>query len=540
MRMITKKNNLYNITTWKLNSGLKVNYKNNQENSKILILANIACWILSIISIICIIFSFIPILSILNDMSNSNINSLIKNYKINANSLVIGARQLSANKNFVRNLLLNLSSRFSDINRDSFIKTFGGDFLVCCADSYGEFYRTYMYCYFYLIQTINSHKDSGFVDSKDKLSNTFVEHANAFLIDLGAKYMNINNRCLDLILSLGEKCFDIDYLIDQILELIFMLSSNLSRYQASIWKSELFTSKRDFKYYELRDVILLFSDLFIPDNKVNIANKFDELQSLGCQLSRDTVFKILNTVLYDYDESNLFLKLINIKYHDIVLNMLLHLVKLLINHRSNISIYKSELRSMDFRHAMKIAITDLNILQNIDSEMSLTIDNIQNRMYMYSDVADTLQFPYIIKKEDYGNIISNWFGFDKIAYVSQHKEYILNKILKRANDKTLHGFMCKSGLEAYLRNHYRIEFESFEKDVGNFCKYSTWDKNYNNTKIIRYMKLGIDKEFSYNEEEIQKAIYKHLSEINNNKSTSTTNRDSYSYGDIINLLFVLT
>lgn len=538
MSMITKNNNSYTI--WKLNSGLKVNYAKKKEDSKILILANITCWTLSIISILCIVFSFIPIISILNEMSSPNINSIFKSCKISATSILIGSRQLSANKNFIRSLLLNLSNRFSEINQDSFIRSFGGDFLVACSDSYGEFYRTYMYCYFYLIQTINQHKHTNFFDRQNKFNNTFIEHANAFLISLGEKYMHINNRCLDLILKLGEKCFDVDSLIDQLLEIIYILNNRLSRYQANIWKSELFTHKIDLQYYELRDVIILFSDLFLDEDKEKMRNRIDELYKYSYPLSREKVGEILNSILINADDkSNSFFKLINIRYHDIVLNMLLHLTRLLINHRSNISVYKSSLRSMDFRNAMKIAITDLNILQNIDSEMSLTIDNIQNRMYMYSDVTDRLQFPYIIRKDDYGGILSNWFGFDRISDISKHKEYILTKILNRANLKSLNGFMCKSSLEAYLRNHYRIEFEYFEKDIGNFCKFSTWDLNYQNEKIAQYMKLGIDKEFHYNEDEINKTIYRHLAEINSDKSTSMNRRDSYSYGDIIRLLFVL-
>lgn len=541
---MTNINNLNNVSTLKLNSGIKFKYneKRNNNINKLLLLVNVSCWILSVISIICIIFTFMPLILIINDSTNSNVYSILNNSTINTTSILVGSKQLISNKNLIRNLLLNFSNKLHNVNQDSFIRTFGSDILSICADSYGEFNRVSRYCYFYLIQTINNHRNEYFFDKKNKLSRTFVDHANKFFLDLSEKYASLNNKCVKFIFKLGEKCLNIDYIIDQLLFLVSVLDNNISRYQEHIWKSELSFNKREMHDYEIRDALLIFNDLFLPNHlSEENYNKINNLYNSGFQFTKSIVYNIIETLLDTTDDkNNRFLDLIQIKNKDIILNRLLYIIKVLMNHKDNISAYKYSLRSMEFRNAMCLAISDLNILQNINNEISLSLDNIQNRIYMYNDTNETLQFPYQIDKSEYGGFISNMLGLNKITNISKHKEYVITKILNRVNlVDNLNGFMCKNGLEAYLRNNYRIEFECFEKDIGNFCKFSTWYLNSYNNSIIQYMKNSIKDDFKYNSENIRRIIIKKLKDLNDIKSVSKIGRDSYSYGDIIHFISII-
>lgn len=540
--MIINKLNIRNVYTPKLNYGIQAKYNNNlTNNNKLIYLINITCWILSIISIICIVLTFIPIILILNDIQYTNIYSILNNTTINTTSILISSKQLRENKNLIRNLIFNFSNKLLNINKDSFIRSFGGDILFSFANSYGEFYRTGTYCYFYLIQTIHFYQNSDFFDKQNKLNNLFVDHANKFFIELSEKYAYLNNKCLKFIFSLGENCVNIEYVINQLLVLINIFNKYLSRYQLNIWNSELSNYYRELNDYELKETLLLFNNLFLPNDLYNKnLNKINSLYNSGYQFNKEILSDIIISMIEKSNcQDNKFLKLIKIQNQDIILNRMLYLVRLLINHKNNISKYKYELRSMEFRHAMCIALSDLNILNNINNEMTLSIKNTQNRMYMYNEIMNTIQFPYQIDQIEYGNIISNIFGMNKIRNINKHKEYVITQILNRSNLNTLNGFMCKNGLEAYLRNNYRIEFECFEKDIGNFCKFSTWYLHNHNNQIMKYMTYSINSEFNYDVKNIRSIIKNHLKDINNKKSTSKIGRDSYLYGDIINFIFTI-
>ncbi|BCL65645.1 hypothetical protein IOLA_013 [uncultured bacterium] len=539
MNMITNKLNIKNIYTPKLNYGIQAKYNENVTNgNRLLCLINITCWILSIISIICIILTFIPIILILNDIQYTNIYSILNNTTINTTSILVGSKQLKENKNLIRNLIFNFSNQLLNINKDSFIKSFGGDILSSFANSYGEFYRAGTYSYFYLIQTIHFYQNSDFFDKQNKLNNVFVDHANKFFLELSEKYVFLNNKCLKFIFSLGENCVNIEYIINQLLVLINIFNKYLSRYQANIWNSELNNFYRELNDYELKETLLLFNNLFSPSDLYdkNI-NKINNLYNSGYQFNKEILSDIIITMIEKSNsQDNKFLKLIKIQNQDIILNRMLYLVRLLINHKNNISKYKYELRSMEFRRAMCIALSDLNILNNINNEMTLSIKNTQNRMYMYNEIMNTIQFPYQIDQIEYGNIISHIFGMNKIRNINKHKEYVITQILNRSNLNNLNGFMCKNGLEAYLRNNYRIEFECFEKDIGNFCKFSTWYLNNYNNQIMKYMTYSINSIFDHNIKNIKSIIQNYLKDVNDKKSISKIGRDSYLYGDIINFI----
>lgn len=538
--MIVNKSNLHNASKLKLNVGLKAQYDNQskQNTKKLLILVNVSCWILSLISIICIVFTFMPIISILNEMHYPNIHSILNNQPIDTSSILIGAKQFSANKNLIRSLIFNFSDKSDYNKKDSFQISFGSELLSICANSYGEFYRLYMYCYFYLIQTIHKHSKASFFSKKNKLDSKFIEHANKFFISLSEKQIFYNNKILNFIFNIGEKFLDIDSLINQLLSLIHILSPRLSEYQRNIWSIEINKNKPKLKDYEIRDVLLLFNEIFVSSKNVVInKEKINELYNSGTVFDNNTLEEIvINVLSKENDCNNDFLKIIKIRNEDIALNKLLHIAKLLIEHKQEISENRDMLRDTNFRFAISSALTDLNILQNINNEMSLSLDNIQNRLYMYNEFDySKLHSPYQTYQDDMGNIFTRFFGWNKVEQINNYKEKIITDIFKRASQNNLHGLICKSGLEAYLRNHYRIEFEEFEKDIGNFCVFSTWNTGEQKDDIVKYLKPGTLNDII----DTRYRIREKLKEINRSKSKCKIGRDSYSYGDIISFVSTL-